>query len=159
MIRHNLLNYCQIDQHGTAGNIGARWWEIYNNNFNLPSGGGNQSNYMAIRAGSGVIFSNTISGGHNNGAGSIELYEEDSGYPALYQIGRGQNQALDPAYCWSNDVTPAAGSSNVQVNRDFYLMIKPGYTPYIYPNPLQGITPTPTPTPSNPAPPSNLRIE
>jgi hypothetical protein len=31
VMRHCKLNYCQIDQHGTPGAIGARWWEFYEN--------------------------------------------------------------------------------------------------------------------------------
>jgi len=145
VVRHNTFNYCQVDQHGTAGNVGARWWEIYSNVFTIPANSGsntrNQSNFMAIRAGSGVIFSNTKTGGPNDGSGSIELYEEDTGYPALYQIGRGRDsgsgEVLDPAYCWSNMVTAGSGSSNVVDGRDFFSNTqKPGYTPYTYPNPL-----------------------
>ncbi|HVU15374.1 MAG TPA: hypothetical protein VHD32_00505 [Candidatus Didemnitutus sp.] len=153
VVRHNTFNYCQVDQHGTAGNIGARWWEIYNNVFNLPANSHsgadtrNQSNYMAIRAGSGVIFNNTKGGGPNDGSGSIELYEEDTGYPALYQIGRGQDtgsgETSYPAYCWSNMVLAGSGSSNVIDGRDFYSNTqRPGYTPYTYPNPLTATTQT-----------------
>jgi hypothetical protein len=142
VIRYNTFNYCQIDQHGTPGMIGARWWEIYNNTFNIPVGTGprNQSEFMAIRAGSGVIFNNTKTGGANVGAGSVELFEEDAGYPALYQIGRGTNQALDPAYCWNNMTDCESGSANVVAGRDFYLAQKPSYTAYACPHPLAGLT-------------------
>jgi hypothetical protein len=37
VFRHNSLDFSQVDQHGTNGNIGARWWEIYDNTFNIPS--------------------------------------------------------------------------------------------------------------------------
>ena len=137
VVRHNSIIFCQVDQHGTVGAIGARWWEIYENTFNVVPNG-NQSNYMAIRAGSGVIFNNHKTGSTNLGGGQIELVEEDSGYPALYQIGRGKNQVLDPAYAWGNDASMPveSGSSNVQVNRDYYLSQKPGYTSFTYPYPL-----------------------
>jgi hypothetical protein len=151
VVRYNTLTMAQIDMHGTAGGIGARWWEIYENTFVIVPNG--DSNYMAIRAGSGVIFNNHKTGASDPGA-IIQLIEEDSGYPALYQIGRGKNQSSDPAYVWNNDsvMSVSSGSSNVQVNRDFFLSSKPGYTPYVYPHPLV--------TGSNPPPqaPTNLKI-
>jgi hypothetical protein len=79
---------------------------------------------ICIRAGSGVIFNNT---------GSTEFFammEEDSGYPALYQVGRGQNQTLVPAYVWGNTLPPAlnagglcsnATANMVQLDRDVYI--------------------------------------
>jgi hypothetical protein len=155
VVRYNTMNMCQIDQHGTAGMVGARWWEIYGNTFNVVANG-NQSNYMAIRAGSGVIYNNHQSGS-NGGGGTIELYEEDTGYPALYQIGRGINEAYSPAYVWGNDssMNVVSGSSNVVQGRDFIVsaaqpssMLREElssdsasttytYAPYPYPHPLQ----------------------
>jgi hypothetical protein len=157
VIRYNTLTMAQIDMHGTAGAIGARWWEIYENTFVVVPNG-NQDPYMAIRAGSGVIFNNHTGGATNLGIEEIELVEEDGGYPALYQIGRGKNQTLDPAYVWGNDgnMSIKSHSSNVQAGRDFILSSKPGYTPYTYPHPLQnggGVTTSPTPEA-----PSNVRI-
>jgi PKD repeat protein len=120
--------------------VGARWWEFYNNTNVVPSGGGNQSTYMVVRAGSGVIWNNRVIGGKNDGGGGIELVEEDGGYPALYQIGRGQNQSSFPAYVWGNDSPaddPYSGSSNVQLSRDYYQSSPSySYTPYTYPHPL-----------------------
>ncbi len=123
VFRHNTLNMVQVDQHGTAGNVGARWWEIYENTFNVVPNG-NQSDYIHIRAGSGVIFNNHKAGATNDGAGSIRLEEEDSGYPALYQVGRGINQELSPAYVWGNDASMnvGSGSSNVVQGRDFMVL-------------------------------------
>ena len=80
-MRYCTLNYCQIDQHGNTA-IGARWWEFYNNTFYVPPNG-NQSNYFALRAGSGVVFNNHVSGGPNIGSGQIELYSDDP--PTLTQ--------------------------------------------------------------------------
>jgi hypothetical protein len=141
VFRHNSLTMSQVDQHGTPGMIGARWWEIYENTFHVTyTPNFNQCCYMQIRAGSGVIFGNHQVGVQDSGVlGTIDLFEEDSGYPALYQIGRGKNQSLDPAYVWDNDATMPVTShtpSMVAVNRDYYLSAKPGYTPYIYPHPL-----------------------
>jgi hypothetical protein len=138
VFRYNSLTMSQIDQHGTAGMIGARWWEIYDNTFNVvPTG--NQSSYVVLRAGSGVVFDNHQTG-TNLGGGSIQLYEEDTGYPALYQIGRGKDQVLDPAYLWGNDAAMPVGStsSNVLQDRDYYLAAKPGYTPLVHPHPMVG---------------------
>ncbi len=136
VLRHNTFNMSQIDQHGTAGNIGARWWEIYDNTFNVVPNG-DQDKAIGMRAGSGVIFNNHKTGRTNYKA-DIHLVEEDTGYPALYQIGRGKGQALDPAYVWGNDASMPVGSdsSNVVVNRDYYLSAKPGYTAFTYPYPL-----------------------
>jgi hypothetical protein len=88
VLRYNTIA-ASIDAHGTAGMVGARWWEIYGNTFIGQSYGVNN------RAGSGVVFNNT-------GVGQISFCEEDSGYPAAYQIGRGKNQALYPAYVFGN---------------------------------------------------------
>ena len=134
---HNNLEMAMVDMHGTAGAVGARWWEIYENTFYVVPNG-NQDKYIGVRAGSGVIFYNHVTGSANGGGGFIDLIEEDPGYPALYQIGRGRNQELDPAYVWGNDTSMAVGSSsaNVQANRDYYLSPKPGYTPYQYPHPM-----------------------
>jgi hypothetical protein len=104
-------------------------------------------NYQAwgfsMRAGSGVIFNNVnkLAGGEN---ANIGLCEEDSGYPADYQIGRGINQSLDPVYVWNNtrmslelnecDAPEQPGM--VQLNRDVYSSEKPNYAPYTFPHPL-----------------------
>lgn len=144
-IRHNQFDWVSVDMHGTAGNIGARWWELYSNTFDNDSSSGQPSWAFSLRAGSGVIFENKMaaSAGH---AVSIGLCEEDSGYPASYQIGRGINQSLDPAYVWNNsglglslngcDAPEQPGM--VQLNRDVYASARPGYTPYTYPHPLRG---------------------
>ena len=165
VFRHNTLNNMQVDQHGTHGMVGARWWEIYENTF-FTGNGSAQCCYMAIRAGSGVIFNNHHTG--TNGAdGTISLFEEDTGYPALYQIGRGINQSNSPAYVWGNDadMRVGSGSSNVVEGRDFFdskpsIFVRAelgsdtsattySYTPYTYPHPLQNGQP-PTQTQINP---------
>ncbi len=129
VFRHNTLNNMQIDQHGTAGMVGARWWEVYNNNFN------NQQ-HVCLRAGSGVVYSNT-------NLPDIIMVEEDSGYAALYQVGQGQLQGgnttscatggppgCEPAYVWSNgsaslDLNQTGCAppqpNMVQLNRDVYV--------------------------------------
>ncbi|MFA5962336.1 MAG: hypothetical protein WC848_06670 [Parcubacteria group bacterium] len=147
----------QIDQHGTPGMIGARWWEIYDNTFNNGVPHASQCCFISLRAGSGVVFNNHHTGVSQDG-NSIDLYEEDSGYPALYQIGRGKNQALDPAYVWDNDLFFSVDSQTpnmVQENRDYYLFAKPDYIPYTYPHPLRNESGDSTP----PASPSGLAVD
>src|SRR5260370_12693465 len=78
VMRHCTLNYCQIDQHGTPGMIGARWWEFYENTFYVPphAAEGGQSCYFALRGGSGVVFNNHLTG-YTANRGSIELNDEN----------------------------------------------------------------------------------
>ena len=149
-LRYNLFDWVSVDMHGTPGNIGARWWEGYENTFtnNASSSAGQPSFAFSIRAGSGVLFNNTSAGGKTV---KIGLCEEDSGYPALYQIGRGTNQVLDPAYVWNNlggmslsvnDCDAPESAGMVQLNRDVFASPRPGYTPYTYPHPLTGGPPS-----------------
>lgn len=83
VFRYNTCIYCQVDCHGTAGQVWCRWWEIYNNTFVIPdntdgggSGSHNQFAVMDIRGGSGVIFNNTTTGGVNAGSGVCQLRVE-----------------------------------------------------------------------------------
>ena len=113
--RNNTLTNAGIDQHG-GGGVGARWWEFYGNTF---TAGDN----ICIRAGSGVIWG-------NSGTGSVRMLQEGGTYPANYQVGRGQNENLTPAYVWNNGGTAillntttgcAVGEANmVQFQRDVY---------------------------------------
>jgi len=139
VFRHNYLLMSHVDQHGTGGMIGARWWEIYENTFSTDVPHASQCCFITLRAGSGVVFNNHHIGENLYGH-SIDLYEEDTGYPALYQVGRGKNQVLEPAYLWGNDDFFSIGSQTpdmVQEGRDYHIAQKPGYTPYTYPHPLR----------------------
>jgi hypothetical protein len=114
VVRFNTLNKVNYDNHGTAGTRGGRWWEVYGNTVSNET-----EFYPNIRAGSGVIFNES-----NLDAG---LCEEDSGYPAQDQIGRGEDQTLYPAYAWlyTGSVLPdECGAPEtegmVQFNRDVY---------------------------------------
>lgn len=122
VMRFNSNNMAQFDQHGTIGAVGTRWWEIYDNTYTLTGTSPNWDPFNDLRAGSGFVFSNHRSGPTNQGSEEIKLNEEDSGYPADYQIGRGQNGDLVGAYLWSNDSSIAINShaANVVANRDFY---------------------------------------
>ena len=120
--RHNTIKAAMIEVHGSPSSlssVGGRWWEFYNNTF---TGGA-----ICIRAGSGVVFNNTGT------ATFFAMIEEDSGYPAKYQVGRGQNQTLYPAYVWGNassigdpcfncgGLCSAAAANMIQLNRDVYI--------------------------------------
>ena len=152
-IRHCLFTQASIDMHGTPGAIGARWWEVYNNTWTKNGSGWLGCN---MRAGSGVIFNNV-----GTTTAEIGLVEEDSGYPAKYQIGRGLNQVSDPAYIWNNtriDIYPNGGDAPPQpnmvlANRDYYQSQRPGYTPFVYPHPLASGSGAPPPLPPPPASP------
>ena len=156
VFRYNTNQMTQFDNHGTPGMRGGRWWECYSNRF-VTLGNANQDKYFALRAGSGVIFGNHHTGPNSSTAGVV-MYEEDSGsYPLQDQVGRGINQTLDPAYIWGNTDDNRGGSMNVSgdsaivLNRDYYMTAKPGYTPYVYPHPLQNaVTPPPPPPPPPP---------
>jgi hypothetical protein len=87
------------------------------------------------------------------------------GYRAIDQIGAGQcdlisgdvpvptgnvHQALEPLYVWGNTLNGSASNfgidqtnspSVVVENRDYYNSARPGWSPYTYPHPLQGIIP------------------
>jgi hypothetical protein len=135
VLRHNEFVFTQIDQHGTAGAVGARWWEAYQNDFNTPNNE-NQCCLITMRGGTGVIWGNTTSGSNSHGGGQgIDLYEEDTGtWPLAYQIGSGINGDTDghnacgstnssPAYVWGNDSGFAVSSqtpSIVVLNRDYF---------------------------------------
>lgn len=181
VFRHNTCNYCQIDVHGTQGMVGGRWFEIYDNVFTIPASGGNQSDFIVLRGGSGVVYGNTVTGGPNSGAGNINLYDENGGSSPLY-LGRGWSQNPSPVYLWNVDPKMHVGSgSNVQSGRDYFVSASEpasmkvwqqssqnanstyAYTALAYPHPGQGggggPTPSPTPTPGptpipTPTPPS-----
>ena len=106
-----------------------RWWEIYNNAFNHINPADNNTFQLNLRAGSGIIFNNIGSNGDGSHPTRTGMCEEDSGYPPEnYQIGRGTNQTLDPAYYFGNttlslginscDAPEQAGM--VALNRDVY---------------------------------------
>jgi hypothetical protein len=135
VFRHNTMNFVQVDNHGTAGNRGGRWFEIYDNHFYIASGK-NQSALISLRAGSGVVFNNLLTTLGNSPG--IDIYEEDTGtYPLQDQVGRGQNQTLDPLYIWSNDFGDSVSQGDIQLNRDYYRSTRSGYSAYTYPHPMQ----------------------
>ena len=148
-IRYCTLVFSQLDQHGGTTGTGARWFEFYNNTFIVPQNY-NQSNFMALRGGSGVVFNNVATGGPNLGGGDIQMYDESGGTIPAY-LGRGINQTYSPVYLWNN-------TQNMQGGATYQ------YQPYIYPHPLDtnnGGSPTTPPSASpaaTPLAPTNLRI-
>lgn len=164
--RNNTLNFCQVDVHGTAGNVAGRWFEIYNNTWTVPAAAAgfsyDQSQEMAIRGGSGVIFTNSFSYGAGSTGGNLLLQEEDAGsYPLLYQVGQGKmgvsptTQTTDPLYVWNNGSTLGAPGvsevtpSTIVLNRDYFYTsnssgAKGGYTAFTNPYPWPGSTITST---------------
>jgi hypothetical protein len=121
--RFNTHNYIMIDNHGTAGNVGGRWWEAYGSVWNLNGGTNFGRDAFNLRAGSGLVFDNSKTSGNIGGVG---LCEEDTGYPAAYQIGRGEDGTLVPAYIWSNgtmstgECSDAAHNGTITDNVDYY---------------------------------------
>ena len=96
----------------------------------------------------------------SHGVGSCTAFldgEGAGGYPGRDQPGRGPGQVLEPIYIWNiwNDKNMTIGASNggdpsncnglgienyIREGRDFIdngTVPKPGYTPYVYPHPLQ----------------------
>ncbi len=146
VIRHNTFDHVSIDAHGTAGQVGQRWWEVYENTWQNTNGGTSGGWAFSARAGSGVVFNNADLDGRYN----LGFCEEDSGYPADYQIGRGRNQEIDPAYVWDNSANMAVEPDEcdapeqagmVQLDRDIFASERPGYTSYTYPHPARSIAP------------------
>ncbi len=93
--------------------------------------------------------------GRCDGLNPLDGNEDATGYPCRQQIGRTTGQALSPFYQWGNlsdgvsmmvSVNQLEGCTNpspndhLKENRDFYNnIVKPGYSAYTYPHPLQGI--------------------
>jgi hypothetical protein len=196
--RYNTVTNLAMDMHGYCGDTGTFSFEIYNNIYNNTSGR-NLARWFFLRGGSGVIYNNTMT---NSGTLSNDIvltdYRVDDPYtnpcigaalscccqyPCNQQIGRGQNQTLDPAYFWNNTVNGSPASVSVfdfgtgdcegvsrcnktqnmtdfiKLNRDYYVNIeKPGYTPYTYPHPLVSTPTTTTVDVTKPSTPSNLKI-
>jgi hypothetical protein len=189
--RHNTVTNMNMDSHGFCATNSTREFEISNNTW-IISTGRNLDALMFLRGGTGVVFENTLvlqgSGSYNNmmklteyrcnAASQCSNNVTQDGvtagtccttYPCLSQIGRGQNQALDPLYIWNNtgmtginlvNVDSGCGGQSVttfiRASRDYFLgsTPKPGYVPYTYPHPLVGGNSGDLP----PDAPKNLRI-
>jgi hypothetical protein len=188
VFRHNTLDMAYVDQHGTCGNVYARWWEVYNNiHFILPNGA-SLPDYAQLRGGSGVIFGNNLIGTNLSTAADIILTEGTSfngcGSIVPQSVGGGREpsgtRVLSPAYVWGNATAiPVDSDGGVTLNRDYYVATnKPSsllrcqsaadaaagcpvsynYVPFTYPYPL---TAAGLPNPASLAavnPPTNLQV-
>jgi len=123
VMRHCVLNACQIDQHGTPGMIGARWWEFYENTFYTPIGM-DQGEYFDLRGGSGVVFNNVTAGQNAKEGGGVINVRDENGDTSPRYLGRGINGRYSPVYLWNNSPTMriGSGSSNVVAGRDFFAL-------------------------------------
>src|SRR4029077_19195393 len=100
-----------------------------------------------IRGGGGVIWGNTWTGVSHGVVVYLDTPPTSpplTTYQALDQIGK-----PDGLYIWNNVSSgdtvyknPATVPNGIdywlQLNRDYFLTAKPGYTPYTYPHPLRG---------------------
>lgn len=105
-------------------------------------------NYGPTGGGTGTACNTIVSGATYDECEDTELE------PCCDQIGRGVDQALDPAYFWDNNkctsapcldnlvsVSPsvhAEASTYIEEDEDYYLSEKGGYAPYTYPHTLRG---------------------
>jgi len=141
VVRYTQLNFAQIDQHGTGGAVGARWFEFYNNNEFFPTGVTGATSFYAIRGGSGVIYSNSVSGTLTY-AFVVSLYTDDTSGNTTYgtapNFGPGagifknslsQGPFSSPVYLWNNDSHISIGTqvgtggwnpSPILLNQNYY---------------------------------------
>jgi hypothetical protein len=182
VIRYNTFNDSGFVCHGAdTSTYGARHTEVYNNTFvfhTTPSGGINYplnlNWWWYVRGGTGLAVDNVMPNISSQTWGSkpeinfiVQQLHRNAGpdacassYPALHQIGRGQNNGAEPFYIWGNtgtglpespgkqDYTPDECGHDyatyttanwVQLGRDYFTGTpKPGYTKYPYPHPLTG---------------------
>jgi hypothetical protein len=135
VFRYNTLTMLQVDVHGTAGQVGGRWFEIYSNEFITVSS--TCDKFIGIRAGSGVIYDN-IRTGTATSFEVVRFEEEDNGtWPIAFQPGSGYNGHTDahascdggtrnqsPIYMWNNDTLVGygddlSGNDDVDTPRDY----------------------------------------
>ena len=126
-----------IDAHGySSWPRGSRSYEIYNNHLTVYR----RWVGIGVRGGEGVVFNNTLIGDYGH---SIQLWNDTSG-----NQGQGDNcnypckDQIRELYIWNNITNGNTSDidnkhpSIIQPNRDYFLRQKEGYTPYIYPHPL-----------------------
>lgn len=127
------------------------------------------------------IFYNTW--GQCNGTSVWDGKMNSSGYPCIDQVGRGAgdlitgdpccmvntvtgtkawpNQGLEPSYSWDNTLNGAADfmvsnhPTYIQLKREYFNNLMPGYVSYTYPHPLISASTANNPPP---APPTNVMV-
>jgi len=148
------LIFCAIYLRGGTG-------VIFDNTFQGAGGqGGYTTGILAANYRSNRAYAPW---GRATGTNPWDGNQDAGGYPCLDQVGRGKcdllsgdspmpvtwpHQAAEPLYLWKNNWSQVpnnpgnpAGSQNaaIQAGRDWLNdTLKPGYTPYPYPHPLQG---------------------
>jgi cysteine-rich repeat protein len=120
--------------------------------------------WARVDSNTGNLLTATLRDGADNSWDTGDRYTLSCGYPCLDQIGRAKNFTLDsihpqmfePIYEWNNtvdgrdiDFVPFGewfqNKHHLFENRDFYNDVDKrtlGYTPYVYPHPLQNLVPT-----------------
>ena len=142
VFRHNTVtggqgNASQVDAHGLSSYaVGSRSSEIYANMLSTTS---TVFVGIGIRGGDGVIYDNVLAGPYSSGPKHLYLTNDgtDTPYPRPSQIRN--------LYIWDNThsaspatvVVGSAEASLIQLDRDYFLEEKPGYTPFTYPHPLR----------------------
>ena len=153
----------------------------------------NINKWWTVRGGTGIITGNVMANISSQMWGdkpevAFQIQQSDrnagpdpccpGGYPCFHQVGRGQNNTLEPFYIWGNSgtgrpQTPSIENSGyeecpnnpnqsnpgyyIQANRDYYIgTAKPGWVRYSYPHPLRSGTSSSDNTP--PLFPKNLRL-
>lgn len=142
--REPAKDYAMTDAHGLTSSSprGSRSFEIYANHYSAVLDSGLQRTAIGIRGGDGVIYDNFVSA---NISRPIELTAE--GFDCGVYPGTDQTRSL---YIWNNTAPTnsyvTGGIDNtcpasIGLNRDYFLMRKPGYVPYAYPHPLRSVAP------------------
>jgi hypothetical protein len=136
-------NAAAIDAHGVSSfPRGTRQYEVYHNTITDTV---TQFSAIHPRGGDGVIFNNVMS--PQSSDRDILLTVEDSGAGNGCSGSYPQPDQIRDLYIWGNTRHGGAAaqvkidsgcSAYLQVNRDYFLTARPGYTPYQYPHPLQG---------------------
>jgi hypothetical protein len=178
VIRYNTFHDNQVDTHG-GSNYGTRWFEIYGNTFDISLTSWMRA--MDIRAGSGVIFSNTKTG-VTNSPDICFRYECRPG-DAQYRVGEGYNRShWSPVYVWGNSaslpVTDDSGDCSEQIQSGVNYISSSSqpasmniwqtssgsttysYSPFVYPYPLNASgMPNPSGSSTEPTSPRGLRVQ
>jgi hypothetical protein len=161
---------------------GTRQFEVYNNTFDRVSNNVPINKWIWVRGSSGVIANNVMDKADSPDGSTYPNKREilltvgcPTSYPVQYQVGQSSQTAASPTQplaifgntgpgtsdsnfivvAGSETAGPPCSSPNtyIQKGRDYVLSNTWGWTPYVYPHPLQG-----EPT-TVPAPPSNVTIE
>jgi hypothetical protein len=124
---YNSFGKAGLDCHAGGDDYpGARGLEAYNNT--IVGGGGTNDQAFKMRGGGGVIFNNTI----QNVSTGVWLIKED--------LPNNEQHYVKNLYIWGNTYvnvgTQLDKDSFYQENIHYFLYVKAGYMPYMYPHPL-----------------------